>query len=422
MKKLIFKLCMFVAAMTASVGLSSCSQDEVESTTSKTVGSKAISFNVTTDNAKGTRGTATTSNYLNQMKDFSVFAVVGTLSVGGNSDAYFGKWAEGSQGDGIMDLSSLPILNGDGKGHWYYKNPNDSAYWPSSSNLNFFAISPATNDNYGKYTYDDHSFYNSPMVNFLSSQPSSVIANFDYTVPTEPSKQVDVMYSFAADQNASTNNGVVSLRFAHALSQVNFKAKTDNSNLSVTISGIKLHNIFSQVIVNFLDGFTSAPAQNGVFSTSRDNYSAVISNPVTFTSKSGTTQISDADNVLMLAPQVSFNSIYSSICKPWDVSRSISTIEADAERAGLNNDIILEQYIEITCKITYSGQYLVGSDDAYGTVYVPLTTGWTSGCKYTYILDFGGGYDAEGKAILSPITYTVTTNDWTDDTSSSVTL
>lgn len=422
MKELFFKLCMFVAAMTATVGLSSCSQDEVESTTSKTVGSKAISFNVTTDNAKGTRGTATTSsNYLNQMKDFSVFAVFGDLSDAYNGDAYFGKWAEGTQGSGVMDLSSLPILNGDGKGHWYYKNPNDSAYWPGSSPLSFFAISPATNDNYGKYTYDDGSFHLSPMFNFLTLYPHSTnVANFDYTVPTEPSKQVDVMYSFAS--GASTNNGVVSLNFAHALSQVNFKAKTDNSNLSVTISGIKLHNIFSQVIVNFLSGFVSAPTQNGVFTDTRDNYSAVISNPVTFTSKSGTTQISDADNVLMLAPQVSFNSIYTNICKPWDVSRSISTIEADEEHATLDNEIVPEQYLEITCKITYSGQYLVGSDDAYGTVYVPLTTGWTSGFKYTYILDFGGGYDADGKAILSPITYTVTTDDWTDAPSSSVTL
>lgn len=46
-----------------------------------------------------------------------------------------------------------------------------------------------------------------------------------------------------------------------------------------------------------------------------------------------------------------------------------------------------------------------------------LETAWEPGKKYIYTLNFGGGYDADGKVILSPMKFTPTVEDWTDSPS-----
>ena len=431
MKKLFFKLCIFVAAMTATVGLSSCSQDEVESTTSKTVGSKAISFNVTTDNAKGTRGTATTSsNYLSQVNDFAVWAFYGT----DYTKTYFGNLARPYYGsfDVVDNKLNGTIINGDGKGSWSYADATTQAYWPSDS-LSFIAVTPSSNQYYDSGIPDEE------------GEPT-----FSYFVPENQSEQVDVMIAGIEGQTQSTNNGVVPLQFKHVLSRVAFQAKTDNAKLSVQIEAINIHNIIKQVTVNglaFKDGKRSGYSGHYVrsldyFASNFDgehsfnnygygatSYPVVISKPVTVTASSNTIAVSDTDKDLILAPQNYFND-NTPIVSTWKTTHPISSTTSfpfacHYAEITINNHqpfYKVGSYLEIKCKIKYGDSYLLGSADEYGTTYVPFEPSWLSGNKYTYVLNFGGGYDENGHPILKPITYTVSSSDWTDATSSSVTL
>lgn len=71
-------------------------------------------------------------------------------------------------------------------------------------------------------------------------------------------------------------------------------------------------------------------------------------------------------------------------------------------------------------KLTQKEQYVIGSESSYQTIYVPFsnvdatTTGWEPGKCYIYTLTFGGGYDDQGKPILTPITFEPSVEDWVD--------
>ena len=95
------------------------------------------------------------------------------------------------------------------------------------------------------------------------------------------------------------------------------------------------------------------------------------------------------------------------ILTAWDVKGEKKTkAEADAAK---------QSYLEISCKIQQSGVYLCGSANAYGTIYVPFGASWEPGKRYIYTLIFGGGYDADGNAILKPIEFDADTTDWVDN-------
>jgi hypothetical protein len=74
-----------------------------------------------------------------------------------------------------------------------------------------------------------------------------------------------------------------------------------------------------------------------------------------------------------------------------------------------------QSYLKITCKIKQSGAYLVGSDSEYKDLYVPFGADWQPGKRYIYTLIFGGGYNAQGQAILQPINFKAEVGKWDDE-------
>ena len=112
--------------------------------------------------------------------------------------------------------------------------------------------------------------------------------------------------------------------------------------------------------------------------------------------------LSDSIQPIMMIPQG---------IKPWNTTPGTPVTKADGDK---NKEV----YLEIAMKLTQNGQYIIGSKDAYTTVYVPFsnngTDGWQPGKRYIYTLIFGGGYDDQGKPILSPITFEPETYDWVD--------
>lgn len=74
-----------------------------------------------------------------------------------------------------------------------------------------------------------------------------------------------------------------------------------------------------------------------------------------------------------------------------------------------------QSYLKITCKIKQSGAYLIGDDTKFDVLYVPFGADWQPGKRYIYTLIFGGGYDAQGQAILKPINFKAETANWVND-------
>ena len=71
-----------------------------------------------------------------------------------------------------------------------------------------------------------------------------------------------------------------------------------------------------------------------------------------------------------------------------------------------------QSYLKITCKIKQSGAYLFGSDSEYKDLFVPFGADWQPGKRYIYTLIFGGGYNAQGQAILQPINFEAKVDTW----------
>ena len=93
----------------------------------------------------------------------------------------------------------------------------------------------------------------------------------------------------------------------------------------------------------------------------------------------------------------------------WTVSSENKKTIEEADAAG-------ESYLEVTCVLQQNGQNLTTVNaDGYATIYVPFSVDWMPGKRYVYTLIFGGGYDADGNAILDPITFDAEVEKWDDE-------
>jgi hypothetical protein len=354
-KKVLF---MGLAAVCGALAFTSCANDDSPVGEARKAGAKpTISFSPVAGNVKGTRGTATTPDYyLTQIANFKVW--------GWNPaslDYYLGLLGEG----GIII---------DGNGTTYdYRTASEKGYWPSYA-LDFYAVTPAENSGYA---------YNAT-------------GGMTYTVPSDESKQVDVMVANANGVTETTNSGVVALPFKHMLSQVRFNAKLVNSTLNVEIKGITIHNAKNTIDLDLRQGTV---AQN---STTVDNYAVGLASPVTLSALNESKSVTDDNGVLLLAPQT---------LTGWASKTTIYSADENKQC-----------YLEIECKIKSGSTYLVGSADAYGKTYVAFPADWKSGSKYVYTLNFGVGLDENGNPRLTPITFSVTASDWTDGTAGDVKL
>jgi len=251
-------------------------------------------------------------------------------------------------------ISNFKVYAYDSKGNYYINgakfngngtsNSSETYYWPLSGSLSFYAISPS----------DDN--------NNIYSISNGVLS---YTVPTDNSKQIDLMVAKAANQTKSTNKGVVNLQFQHVLSQVVFKGYVSVSGLSVEVQSITIHNVNSVMTLG-LNGTATAPAAKYA------NYSIGMDRVKTVTSaiEDKADDLTASDGVLMLVPQT---------LTGWDGK---TTIE-DADKSNLS-------YIEVSYRSKMNGIYIVGSSSSFVTRYVPLSMQLLDGKSYTFNIAFKG--------------------------------
>lgn len=273
---------------------------------------------------------------------------------------------------------------------WDYDDPDKVAYWPTSGDVDFYAVSPAiTND-----LVHNH---------YFGYDMTSAAKTISYTTVDEYDSEGtnhDVMYAVTKGRNKE-NNGTkpVQMNFKHILSQVVFKAKTTSSILEVDVKNVKIYNFVHSGKFTLPAGelamsdWKLSPAARGAYT--------VKLNAANVKTKNAVVNLSDMNSPLMLIPQkLTKWSTYSA-------GTAVSILEADKAK---------ECYLEISMKLKQNDSYLIGSAAEYKTVYVPFdnATGWEPGKRYIYTLIFGGGYDDQGEPILSPITFKAATADWAD--------
>ena len=272
---------------------------------------------------------------------------------------------------------------------WDYDDPDKVAYWPTSGDVDFYAVSPAiTND--------------LVLNHYFGYDMTSAAKTISYTTVDEyDSKGTnhDVMYAVTKGCNKKNNGTMpVQMNFKHILSQVVFKAKTTSSILEVDVENVKIHNFV-------LSGKFTLPAGEPAMSdwklspAAKGAYTVKL-NAANVKTKNAVVNLSDMNSPLMLIPQK---------LTKWSTSTGAAVSIHEADNA-------IESYLEISMKLKQNDSYLIGSATEYKTVYVPFdnATGWEPGKRYIYTLIFGGGYDDQGEPILSPITFDAATADWVD--------
>lgn len=278
---------------------------------------------------------------------------------------------------------------------WAYDDPDKVAYWPTSGDVDFYAVSPAiTND--------------LVLNHYFGYDMTSAAKTISYTTVDEYDSEGtnhDVMYAVTKGCNKENNGTMpVQMNFKHILSQVVFKAKTTSSILEVDVKNIKIHNFVHSGTFTLPAGepagepamsdWKLSPAAKGAYT--------VKLNAANVKTKNAVVNLSDMNSPLMLIPQTLTKwSTYSA------AGTAVSILEADKAK---------ECYLEISMKLKQNDSYLIGSAAEYKTVYVPFdnATGWEPGKRYIYTLIFGGGYDDHGEPILSPIKFDAATVDWAD--------
>lgn len=271
---------------------------------------------------------------------------------------------------------------------WDYDDPDKVAYWPTSGDVDFYAVSPAiTDDLVHRFAYD-----------MTSAAKTITYATVDEYNST--GTNYDVMYAVTKGRNKENNGTMaVQMNFKHILSQVVFKAKTTSSILEVDVENVKIHNFVLGGTFTLPEGepamsnWSLSPVAEGAYTVKLNAANVKTNNAVV--------NLSDMNSPLMMIPQQ---------LKKW------STYSAGAAVSMHEANTKKECYLEISMKLKQNDSYLIGSATGYKTVYVPFdnATGWEPGKRYIYTLIFGGGYDDHGEPILSPITFDAATADWAD--------
>lgn len=398
MKK-IFSFALIACAMVA--GFASCSnEDEVSGNSQAGLDTRSIGFYGTRvdGSAVGTRGYATTeANALTQIGSFQTWAYDDTTD-----GLYMGASA-----------TSGRVVTGDGAGAWSY---SPQQFWPVNP-LNFVAVTPAAAPTGGTLTHS------------TASASNVVTLTSTFVNPTDVENQVDIMYASADDIEKGDYTGNVPFTFKHALSQIVFKGKFNDAGAvtKVTIAEISLCNINSAgtLVYTSTDGFyggAEQPATSGtpanftldagdlegaVFDVADVLTPAVLYEDADEAAAAGK-EVGDVKTPAVLRGTTPFNLTISENATKKNAWMMIpQTTAAWAGPAAINATPASGAYLKVRAQIEKDGVVILGNAAA-DALYIPLSINWDRSKKYIYTLEFNGAN------ALTPITFSVAAQDWTD--------
>lgn len=345
MKKLVF------AAM-ATLAMMSCSKDETTSV--KTDG--AISFRPSVGMI--TRATTTTTSTL---ESFFVTALDKD-----NAD-YFTNVEFRKSG---TTFNSTPAYN-----------------WPTDgSNLSFIAYAPSETELGGTLTIT-----------------GSTKTLADYQPAATISDQKDFITANATGSKTNEETGVA-LAFKHALSQIEIRAKNNNTGYVYKVQGIRIGKPASKGTYDFGTGAWTP-------NTEKLNYEDTYTTEKTLAPDAASLMKIENDNAMLIPQQLT----------AWNPG---------TDKPNISNGAYLAVKVNITTKA--GAQVYPAAAGTYGWAAVAIDTKWESGKKYIYTLDFSDGagkVDPEKPTPVDPsvdpfkpgedilggkIKFTVTVDEWTE--------
>lgn len=379
MKKVIFG-----TALASMALLSACSSDN-ELANVETTANNAIGFHVVGNKAETRAKIIDNSNITDT--DFRVFAFTRNSEDGSDVNAFMGEKEDANGQTGVKIDHT--------KGTWDYANASDLHYWPTSTALNFYAVSPAS--------VSDNMF---PNFYWSIGKDSKTISYSSIDEYNNSLNEVnyDVMYAVAENQIQSKNKGKVTFNFKHIMSQVVFQAKTQYADMQVDIQDIKIHNYKFSGTFTFPTNGKDPEQSNWIPQSVSNKLEATVGKAqttISVTSNTTTTDIS-LNKPMLFIPQK---------LDAWDTKNSIDQANKDTK-----------SFLEIECKIQQNGEFLHGTATSFAKLYVPFGTSWAPGKRYVYTLIFGGGYDEHGQSILMPINFEAKTSDWVNAADSDINI
>ena len=374
----------FGTALASMALLSACSSDN-ELANVETAANNAIGFHVVGNKAE-TRATIVDNSNITGTK-FNVFAFTE------DGKTFMGD-ADGREGINIS-------FSGEAKsGKWDYTNPSDLRYWPTTTPLNFYAVNPGiipTNETGKEIDISELCFWEIKN----TTQQITYLCPDDHAAGLKHAN-IDIMYAVAKNQTYSIENGgKVKFQFKHILSQVAFKAKTQNADFVVDIESIKLHNTLKASVFTFPATAEAEPTQSNWAENAHAS-----EGPITI-GMNEKKDITSAGTYVFTNPTL------------FIPQTLIAWTPSTKTKYAADHANPIQSYLEIACKIKHKGFYIFGSETSYNTLYVPFSANWQPGKRYVYTLIFGGGYDDNGHPILKPINFEAETTEWAYDNTGS---
>ncbi|MDE7375930.1 MAG: fimbrillin family protein [Muribaculaceae bacterium] len=325
-------------AAIAAMALASCSQDEPVSVNQ----GRAIDFR----SAMDSRATETNNANLASIK------------------------AAAFMGDQLF----FPVMDFDKGSDGFFTSATEY-YWPGDdTELSFYAYSPANPGGTVTINADEKTMT-------------------DFSPATDLADQVDFITANATGKKSLNEASGVPLTFNHQLSQIEVRAKSDNTVYTFAISGVRIGEPVSKASYDFATSAWTPATDKAIYTDTYDQAKTLSSDPVSVMGNGG--------NAMLLPQQL----------VAWDPQNDASNSQQGAYLSVLLNVATAETGVQV---------YPFPSDGQCQWAAIPIDTKWEAGKKYIYTLDLthGAGYvdphDPEpGTPVLGgPIKFTVDVVDW----------
>ena len=385
MKK-IFSLVAMATLMVA--GMASCSNEDADNQASVQNGNM-IGFTANTNIVPSSRGYAlNASNVGATLPNFQTWAY----------DA-----EDGGLYMGVSATEGRTVNNADENTDGVFENAwsyTPVQFWPVNA-LNFVAIAPATpNGVTGNSVAQD-------------GTSKDITLTTAVTLSTNVEEQDDIMFAEADGIEKTTSGANVPYTFKHALSQIVFKGQlpTSGTITKVSIAEITLGNVpktgnlvfdnngdffggtalapVAQITASTPANFTldAGDLEKAVWDVNAAENPAVAGTPFDLTISNN----ADKKNAWMLLPQTV------TAWTPADASELKAGGKAEAPTTGA--------YLKIRAQLEKDGVVVLEDTDP---IYIPLSISWDRSKKYIYTIEFNG------TSALTPITFSVAAENWTD--------
>ena len=283
-----------------------------------------------------------------------------------------------------------------GGGYWDYNVSSELKYWPSST-MDFYAYFP----------------YSGSGDTFASSSTESTIM----TITNETGNQ-DVLFARQAGQSQTA---YVPLRFNHAFSKIKaINIKVDAVDVSVTVQKVEVLN-------------TSTKGKVLVDNTGNASYETTESDEIrSFDLSSSPMTINYGTDGVELFNNNANGYLFATNSSVQHYVKGTGKTMWSGNKSDLNGgNLSTSEFVclKLTCKVKAAGHYLVGSENDYGEMYIPMhgtsansadISELLAGRRYTYniIMKSNVGYEDDGDPImLAPIRFSVNeVTNWNDVT------